>query len=78
MVFAKRHVGDSITYGRRYSGQMRLKLSFLAIKENDMSGTNPTPLITPRTPYNEAWWWQHHAVGMFFIVRDWETGGNDG
>ena len=22
------------TYGRRYSGQMRLKLSFLAIKEN--------------------------------------------
>jgi hypothetical protein len=21
--------------------------------------------------YSEAWWWQHHAVGMFF--RDWET-----
>ena len=21
--------------------------------------------------YGEAWWWQHHAVGMFF--RDWET-----
>jgi hypothetical protein len=38
------------TYGRRYSGQMRLKLSFLAIKENTMSGTNLTPLITPRTP----------------------------
>ena len=38
------------TYGRRYSGQMRLKLSFLAIKENAMSGTNPTPPITPRTP----------------------------
>ena len=29
---------------------MRLKLSLLAIKENAMSGTNPTPLITPRTP----------------------------
>jgi hypothetical protein len=26
------------TYGRRYSGQMRLKWSFLAIKENPMSG----------------------------------------
>jgi hypothetical protein len=32
------------TYGRRYSGQKRLKLSFLSIKENAMSGTNPTPL----------------------------------
>ena len=29
---------------------MRLKLSFLAIKKNAISGTNPTPLITPRTP----------------------------
>ena len=24
----------------------------------------------------ELWWWQHHAVGMFFIGRDWETGQN--
>ena len=21
-------------------------------------------------PYGEAWWWQHHAVGMFFSGRD--------
>ncbi|MGH0155616.1 UNVERIFIED_CONTAM: hypothetical protein FKN15_036354 [Acipenser sinensis] len=41
------------TYGRRYSGQMRLKLSFLPIKENAMSGANPTPLITPRTPSSQ-------------------------
>ena len=38
------------TYGRRYSGQMRLKWSLLAIRENAMSGAKPTPLITPRTP----------------------------
>ena len=25
------------------------------------------------SPYGEAWWWQHHAVGMFFSGRDWET-----
>jgi transposase len=25
-------------------------------------------------PYGEAWWWQHHAVGMFFSGRDWEAG----
>uniref|UniRef100_A0A4W5RM82 ATP-dependent zinc metalloprotease YME1L1 n=1 Tax=Hucho hucho TaxID=62062 RepID=A0A4W5RM82_9TELE len=24
-------------------------------------------------PYGEAWWWQHHAVWMFFNGRDWET-----
>ena len=24
-------------------------------------------------PYGEAWWWQHHAVGVFFSRRDWET-----
>ena len=31
-----------------------------------MSGTNPTPLITrDHHPHSEAWWWQHHAVGMF-------------
>ena len=23
-------------------------------------------------PYGETWWWQHHAVGMFFSGRDWE------
>ena len=31
-------------------------------------------------PYGEAWWWQQHAVGMFFSGRDWETsqdGGKD-
>ena len=26
-----------------------------------------------KIPYGEAWWWQHHAVGMFFSGRDWET-----
>ena len=24
-------------------------------------------------PYGEAWWWQHHALGMFFSGRAWET-----
>jgi hypothetical protein len=56
---------------------MRLKWSFLAIKENTMSGTNPTPLITQEYhPHGEAWWRQHHAMRMFFIGRDWETGQN--
>ena len=24
-------------------------------------------------PYPEAWWWQHHAMGMLFSSRNWET-----
>jgi hypothetical protein len=41
---------ETQTSGRRYSGQMRLKWSFLVFKENAMSGANPTPLITLRSP----------------------------
>ena len=26
-----------------------------------------------RKPDGEAWWWKHHAVGMFFSIRKWET-----
>jgi hypothetical protein len=51
------------TYGRRYSGQMRLKCSFLTIKENAMYGANPTPLITPKT--------SSHAVGMMRGLGNW-------
>ena len=34
-------------------------MSFLAIKENAMSGANPTPLITPRTHLHSEAWRQH-------------------
>ena len=60
------------THGRRFSGQMRLKLIFLAIMGNAMCGANPTPW--EHHSYSEAWWWQHHAVGMFFICRDRKAG----
>ena len=29
-------------------------------------------------PCGEAWWWQHHAVEMFFRGRDWETSQDQG
>ena len=28
--------------------------------------------------YGEAGWWQHHAVGVFFTSRDWETSQGQG
>ncbi len=30
------------------------------------------------SPNREAWWWQHHAVGVFFSCRDRTTGCNRG
>ncbi len=30
------------------------------------------------SPNSEAWWWQHHAVGVFFSCRDRTTGCNRG
>ena len=38
------------TSGRRYSGQMRPKLNFLALIQNAMCGGNPTLHITVNTP----------------------------
>ena len=28
---------------------------------------------TWHNPYGEARWWKHHAVGVIFSGRDWET-----
>uniref|UniRef100_A0AAZ3NT21 Tc1-like transposase DDE domain-containing protein n=2 Tax=Oncorhynchus tshawytscha TaxID=74940 RepID=A0AAZ3NT21_ONCTS len=61
------------TYGRRYSGQMRLKLYFSAIKENAMSGTNPTPPITLRKPSHGGGsimlWGCFSSAGTVKLVR---------
>ena len=55
------------TYGRRHSGEMRLKIElfghqgkrYVWCKPNTSSPWDPHP-------HSEAWWWQNHAVGMFF------------
>lgn len=52
-------------YGGRCSGQMRLKLNFLATKENAMSGANPTHLITQRIP---SLWGCFSAAGTGKLV----------
>jgi hypothetical protein len=58
-----------------YCGQMRQTFCFLAIKESAMSAQTQH-LSSPREhhPHSELWWWQHHAVGLFFIGKDWENG----
>ena len=54
------------TYGRSYSGQMRIFFYSLAIKKTlRLAQTQHISLPREHHPHSKAWWWQHHAVGMF-------------
>ena len=50
------------------------KIELFGLKRDQVSRLE----VTWHHPYGEAWWWQHHAVGMFFIGRDWETSQDQG
>jgi hypothetical protein len=64
--FAKRYLKDSHTMINTSLGSDETKM--------ELFGLNFSPLEeTWHHPYGEAWWWQYHAVGMFFSCRDWET-----
>ena len=65
--FAKRHLMDSQT--------MRHKILWSDETKIELFGLNAKRHVWRKTwhhPNSEAWWWQHHAVGMFFSGRDWE------
>jgi hypothetical protein len=71
-VFAKRYLGVSPKIWKKDSGQIRQKLSFLAIKEYAMSGRNPTPLLTPRKPSHDGsimLWGCFSSAGIEKLVR---------
>ena len=64
--FAKRHLKDSQTMRNNilWSDETKIELFGLNAKRHMWR----KPVTIP-----DAWWWQHHAVGMFFSVRGWET-----
>ncbi|CDQ85773.1 unnamed protein product [Oncorhynchus mykiss] len=84
----KRHVGDSPNIWRKglLTDENKIELfghqgkCYVWHKPNTSSPLEPHQpenLITLRTPSPpQTWWWQHHAVGMFFVSRDSETGQN--
>ena len=64
--FAKRHL--------KYSQTMRNKILWSDETKIELFDLNTKRLEeTWHHPYGDAWWWQHHAVGMFFRGREWET-----
>ncbi|KAK3543137.1 hypothetical protein QTP70_011676 [Hemibagrus guttatus] len=80
--FAKRHLKDSQTMRNKilWSDETKIKLFWpewqVSCLEETRQGSSPGQYY----PYTKAWWWQHHAVGMFFSGRNWETsqdGGKD-
>ena len=50
LVFIKRHVGDSPNIWMKVLWSDETKIELFGHQGNAMSGTNSTPLITPRTP----------------------------
>ena len=65
--FAKRHLKDSQTMRNKilWSDETKIELFGLNAKLHVWRKPGTIPMVK-----------QHHAVGMFFIGRDWETGQN--
>ena len=58
--FAKRHL--------KHSQTMRNKILWSDETKIELFGLNASVTSGGR----EAWWWLHHAVGMFLGSMDWE------
>ncbi|KAI3371760.1 hypothetical protein L3Q82_024309, partial [Scortum barcoo] len=52
---------------------MKPRLNFLAIIPKSIFGTKTNTAHHQKNtkPYSEAWWWQHHALGLFFFSWNW-------
>ena len=73
--FAKRHLKDSQTMRNKNSlvwWNQDLTL-WPECQASCLEETRHRSSPGQYHPYSEAWWWQHHAVGMFFSGRNWET-----
>ena len=54
--------------GLRFSGVIK---PILNTKRSRLEETRNNSSAGQYHSYGEAWWWQHHAVRMFFNSRDW-------
>ncbi len=79
MEFAKKHLKDSkmVTNKILWSDETKIELFGLNSKRY-VEKTRHCSSPVQYSPKSEAWWWQHHAVGVFFSCRDKTTGCNRG
>ncbi len=83
MEFAKKHLKDSkmVTNKILWSDETKIELFGLNSKIKKavcVEKTRHCSSPVQYSPNSEAWWWQHHAVGVFFSCRDRTTGCNRG
>jgi hypothetical protein len=78
-ILSKRHMTTCLEFARKHlrdSQTMRNKILWSDETKIELFGLNFQASRLEETcyhPYSEAWWWQHHAVGMFFSGKNWET-----
>ncbi len=80
MEFAKKHLKDSkmVTNKIIWSDETKIELFGLKSKRYVWRKPGTAHHLSQYSPNSEAWWWQHHAVGVFFSCRDRTTGCNRG
>ncbi len=76
----KAHMEDSkmVTNKILWSDETKIELFGLNSKRYVWRKTRHCSSPVQYSPNSEAWWWQHHAVGVFFSCRDRTTGCNRG
>ena len=65
--FAKRHLKDSQTMRNEIIWSVETKIELFGLNAKRHVWSKPKTIPTVKH------WWEHHAVGMFFRGRDWET-----
>ncbi|KAI3351324.1 hypothetical protein L3Q82_005868 [Scortum barcoo] len=73
--FAKMHLKDSQTMRNKilWSDETKIELFGVNARRHVWRKPGTAHHQANTILYSEAWWWQHHAVGMFFSGRNWET-----
>ncbi len=71
MEFAKKHLKDSkmVTNKILWSDETKIELFGLNSKRYVWRKPGTAHQPVQYSPNSEAWWWQHHAVGVFFQLQ---------
>ena len=72
--FAKKHMKDSQTMRNKILWSDETKIELFGVNSKRYVWRNPG--TAQYNPNSETWWWQHHAMGVFFSCRDRTTGWN--
>ncbi|KAI3375334.1 hypothetical protein L3Q82_021827 [Scortum barcoo] len=70
--FAKMHLKDSQTMRNKILWSDETKIELFGVNARRHVWRKPGSHSSPGQyhPYSEAWWWQHHAVGMLFQQQE--------